>query len=320
MYVKKEVTILFITACLITLGFVASASAYDIKWGTSPAGGIWQALGTAMTEDVVKSNPSYKGSTMPIGGAANVIAVHQGKINVGFSFSSTAGEGWDGKEFFKKHGQMRNIRELALLFPEPTQIAVWKNSPINDISQLKGKKITAGPKGGAIRVVSRYVLEAYGLSFNDVDVRFMSFSEAGKQFIDGHIDCIFYGAMAFPAPPLVNASSRRPIKLLPLSEKVIKFLVTEYKGLDPYTLPKKCYPGVDEPVPGIVASVVAIASKDMPDQVAYDIVKSIDKNFDRYGSMIKAMSLGKREDMAKDIGIPMHPGAAKYYRERGWLK
>ena len=58
----------------------------------------------------------------------------------------------------------------------------------------------------------------------------------------------------------------------------------------------------------------------MPDEVAYAIVKSIDQNFDRYGSMIKAMRLGKRQDMAKDIGIPMHPGAIKYYKEKGWIK
>lgn len=161
------------------------------------------------------------------------------------------------------------------------------------------------------------MLEAYGLSFKSIDTRFLSFAEAGKQFIDGHIDAILYGAMAYPAPPILNAASQRKIKMLPLSEEVIDKLVKSHKGLEPYTLPKGSYPGVDQEMPGIIANVVVIANKDMPDEVAYAIVKSIDQNFDRYGKMIKAMRLGKRQDMAKDVGIPMHPGAVKYYKEKG---
>ncbi len=319
---KKFVALLGIGALLagMVLMSPSPAAAYDIRWGTAPAGGVWQALGTAMVNDVVKANPKLKGSTMPIGGAANVIATNQGKINAAFSFSSTAGEAWDGKLFFKKTGKLRNIRELAVLFPEPTQIVVRKDSGINSVEQLKGKKITPGPKGSAISVVSGHVLRAYGLSFKDFDIRYLSFAEAGKQFIDGHIDCIFYGAMAYPAPPIVNAGSQRKIKLLPLPQKVIDSLVKNVKGLESYTLPEGSYKGVDYKVPGIIANVVVIASKDMPDEVAYAIVKSIDKNFDRYGKMIRAMRLGKREDMAKDVGIPMHPGAVKYYKEKGWIK
>jgi len=296
------------------------AAAYDIRWGTAPAGGVWQALGTAMVEDVLKTNPDLKGSTLPIGGAANVIAVQKGKLNAAFSFSSTAGEAWDGKGFFKKQGKLQKIRELAVLFPEPTQIVVWADSGITDIKQLKGKTVTPGPKGSAIAGVSRYVLDGYGLSFKDVNARFLSFSEAGKQMVDGHIDCIFYGAMAYPAPPIVNAGSQRQIKLLPLSEDIIANLVKTHRGLEPYTLPPGSYKGVNYPVKGIIANVVAIGSADMPDEVAYAIVKSIDKNFDRYGKIIKAMALGKREEMAKEIGIPLHPGAVKYYKEKGWIK
>ena len=308
---------LALVACLVMAG---SAAAYDVRWGTAPAGGIWQALGTAMVEDVVKTDSKLKGSTIPIGGAANVIAVNKGKINVAFSFSSTAGEAWEGKGFFKKTGKLQKIRELAVLFPEPTQIVVRADSGIKGIKQLKGKRVTIGPKGSAISGVSRYVLNAYGLPLKDIDNRFLSFAEAGKQFIDGHLDCIFYGAMAFPAPPIVNASSQRKIKMLPLSQEIIEKLVKTHRGLEPYTLPKGCYPGVDYPVPGIIANVVAIGSADMPDEVAYAIVKSIYNNFERYGKMVRAMRLGKRDEMGKEVGIPMHPGAVKFYKEKGLIK
>ena len=324
MAAKKWLATCLALSLLLAMGVfsvgVQSAEAYDIRWGTAPAGGVWQALGSAMVQDTIKANPEIKGSTMPIGGAANVIATNAGKINAAFSFSTTAAEAWQGIEYFTKQGKLNNIRELAVIFPEPTQIVVNADSGIDNIAQLKGKKVTPGPKGSAISVVSRYVLGAYGMSFKDIDTRFLSFAEAGKQFIDGHIDAILYGAMAYPAPPIVNAGSQRKIKMLPLSQEVIAALVKKHKGLEPYTLPKGCYPGIDYELPGIIANVTVIANKDMPDEVAYAIVKSIDQNFDRYGNMIKAMRLGKRQDMAKDIGIPMHPGAIKYYKEKGWIK
>ena len=320
---KKSFLVVMLLSLVLAggaLGVAGQAQAYDIRWGTAPAGGVWQALGAAMVEDVLKANPKLKGSTMPIGGAANVIATNTGKINAAFSFSTTAAEAWQGIEYFKKYGKLTNIRELAVIFPEPSQIVVRADSGIDQITQLKGKKVTPGPKGSAIAVVSRYVLAAYGVSFKDMDTRFLSFAEAGKQFIDGHIDAIAYGAMAYPAPPIINAASQRKIKMLPLSQEVIAKLVKEHKGLEPYTLPKGCYAGVNSEMPGIIANVVVIGSKDMPDEVAYAIVKSIDQNFARYGKMARAMRLGKRTDMAKDVGIPMHPGAVKYYKEKGWIK
>jgi hypothetical protein len=321
---SKHGSIGVIAALVLLAGTIAlpasGAGAYEVRWGTAPAGGVWQALGTAIVEDAVKADPELKGATVPIGGAANVIAVHRGKINAAFSFSSTAGEAWDGKEFFEKQGELRNIRELAVLFPEPSQIVVNQDSGIDSLRQLKGKKITPGPKGSAISVVSRHLANALGLSFDDFDISYLSFSEAGQQFVDGHIDSIFYGAMAYPAPPIVNASSQRKIKMLPLSKELIDKLVKEHRGLEPYTLPKGCYPGVESEVPGIAANVVALVSKDMPDEVAYTLTKSIYENFERYGKLAKAMALGKREEMAKEIGIPMHPGAVKFYKEKGLLK
>lgn len=305
---------------VVALAIAGPAAAYELRWGTAPAGGVWQALGTAMVEDVAKIDSSIKGATVPIGGAANVIAVHAGKTNAAFSFSSTAGEAWEGKEFFKEQGQLRNIRQLAVLFPEPSQIMVDKESGITDIKQLKGKRVTPGPKGSAISVVSRHLVNALGMTFDDFSIRFLSFSEAGQQFVDGHLDALLYGAMAYPAPPIVNASSRRDVKLLPLSQDLIDKLVKEHRGLEPYTLAAGCYPGVDQPVPGIAANVVAIVSKDMPEEVAYSLTKSIYQNFNRYGSLAKAMALGKREEMAKDAGIPIHPGAVKFYKEIGLLK
>ncbi len=318
---RRVFKICLVFAALIAVGAMATgASAYEVRWGTAPAGGVWQALGTAMLNDALKANPDLKGSTLPLGGAANVVAINAGKLNVCFSFSTMAAEAWDGIEFFKKYGNLQNIRGLAVLFPEPTQFAVWADAGIDDVKQLKGKAMTPGPKGSAIAPVTRYVLDAYDLSFEDFKTRYMSFREAGQQMIDGHIDAILYGAMAYPAPPIIAAGSKRKIKLLSLSDEAIATVLKEHKGLAPYTLAKGSYQGVDYPVKGIVAYVVALCSKDMPEEVAYSIAKSISENFGHYKTVAKAIALGKEEEMGRNFGIPMHPGALKYYREKGWVE
>jgi TRAP transporter TAXI family solute receptor len=293
---------------------------FDIRWGTAPVGGTWAVLGNAMLEDILKVSPNLSGSSVPMGGAANVMGVHQGKLNIAFTFSDTMGDAWEGKEDFKDVGKVQNVRILASLFPEPTQFVVYADSGITSVPQLRGKKITPGPRASAIEIVTRRIFEAYGISTKDVQWRPLTFADAAEQMLDRHIDAICYGAMVYPAPPIVNVSSQRQIRLLPLSDEVIEKMVKSYRGIEPWTLPPGSYKGVDYPVKGISSECILVVREDMPEDVAYVITKSISENFDRYVQVVKAMAMGKSIKMGKDVGFPYHPGALKYYKEKGWVK
>jgi TRAP transporter TAXI family solute receptor len=297
-----------------------AAEKYDLRWGTSPVGGTWAVLGNAMLEDVLKANPNLTGATVPMAGAANVIGSYQGKLNIAYSFSDTIGDAWEGKEDFKSVGKVQNIRILASLFPEPTQFAVYVDSGITSVPQLKGKKITPGPRGSAIEIVTRRILEAYGMTTKDVQWQPLGFADAAEQMLDHHIDAILYGAMVYPAPPLVTVSSQRQIRLLSLTDEVINKMVKGYKGIEPFTLASGSYKGVDYPVKGVASNVILIVREDMPEAIAYSITKTIAENFDRYIVVTKAMAMGKVNEMGKDVGFPYHPGALKYYKEKGWVK
>ncbi len=318
---KRQILISLAVVALVGLISVdAGAQKYDIRWGTSPVGGTWAVLGNAMLDDVLKANPNFSGSSVPMAGAANVVGVFQGKLNIAFSFSDTMGDAWEGKEDFKDVGKVQNARILASLFPEPTQFAVYADSGITSVPQLKGKKITPGPRGSAIEIVTRRILDAYGMTTKDVQWQPLGFADGAEQMLDRHIDAILYGAMVYPAPPLVNVSSQRQIRLLSLSDEVINKLVKTYKGIEPFTLPPGSYKGVDYPVKGVASNVILIVREDMPESVAYSITKTIAENFARYVSVTKAMDIGKPNEMGKDVGFPYHPGAIKYYKEKGWVK
>jgi len=96
--------------------------------------------------------------------------------------------------------------------------------------------------------------------------------------------------------------------------------MTKFRGVEAYTLPPKLYKGVDYPVKGIAVRAHLVVREDMPENIAYSIVKTIAENFPRYSTALKSMSYARLEDMPKDVGIPLHPGALKYYKERGWIK
>lgn len=308
------ITSLFLFAVL-SIG--SQAVAYDIQWGTAPIGGMWQPMGTAMLNDVLKANPNLKGSTAPIGGAASLVAVNKGKLNVCLSFSTIALDAWEGVEYFKRHGKLTDIRALANLFPEPTQIVVPADSEIKEVKDLKGKSITPATKGSLNDAVGQLVMRECGVPFSEMDVRYMNLNEAALQFVDGHIDAIVYCAIAYPCPPIVNVSSQMKIRLIPLPEDCIRKITEKYKALKPFTVKPGPYPGVDYEVRGVAADAIVAGRADMPNEVAYAIAKSLYENFDRYAEQFKAMRLGDRENMAKGLTIPIHPGAVKYYKEIG---
>ncbi len=103
---------------------------YELRWGTIVAGGAWQIIGSAMLEDVKKANPNITGSTVPSTPTQTLMAITQGKFNIGFSLTDATATAWEGEDYFKPTGPIRNIRALAALYPQATHIVVWAKSDI----------------------------------------------------------------------------------------------------------------------------------------------------------------------------------------------
>ncbi|MCG6534682.1 MAG: TAXI family TRAP transporter solute-binding subunit [Syntrophales bacterium LBB04] len=292
---------------------------YELRWGTTTMGGAIQILASAMLEDVKKADPNITGSTIPSVLAASIMGLHQGKFNIVFSQSDMTADAWEGESFFKAMGPIRNIRALTALYPQGTHIVVGAKSGITRIEQLKGKRVSPAAKGLSNDLEAQRLLKLYGMSYNDVRVQFLSFEDSATQFIDGHLDALLYLTVPFPFAPVMNVGSHSPIRLTSIPDDKVAQL-TKFRGVEAYTLPADLYKGIDYPVKGIATRSHFLVRDDMPDELAYAIVKSIAENFSRYPIVLKSMSYAKLEDLPKDIGIPFHAGALKYYKERGWVK
>lgn len=291
----------------------------NLRWGTITAGGAWQVIGNSMLEDIKKANPNIKGSTLPSTTTGNVLGVHEGKFDIAFSIADTTAAAWNGDGYFKPTGKLDDIREVAALYPQSTHIVVWADSKINSIADLKGKRVSPGAKGLSSDVEFQRLLKAYGMSLNDVKVSYLSFDDAAQQMIDGHLDALALVTVPPPYAPVISVGSQKAIKLLSIPDDKIAEMV-KYQGVQSYEMPAGTYKDIDYPVKGIMSRSHIIVRKDMPDDVVYNIVKAMAENFPRYKEVLASMKFTNVEEMATDVGIPMHPGALKYYKEKGWIK
>lgn len=297
----------------------AQSGQYVLNWGTIGSGGTWNVLGNAMLQDIIKANPNISGSCVPSSTAATVMGVNAAKYNIGFTMTDTTADGWNGEGQFKEQGKLQDVRNIASFYPAGTHFIVPKDSKITKIEDLKGKKVSPMTKGSSCDLEFQRLLQLYGMSYKDMDVQFLTYDDGAQQFIDGHLDALVYLTGSIPSPVVINVMSQREIKIISLPDEKIKEM-TKYMGVMEYTIPPGTYTGIDYPIKGVGSYTHLIVTKDMPDDVAYSIVKTIYENFARYQEVISNMKFCKPEEMGLDTGITMHPGALKFYKEKGLIK
>ncbi len=294
-----------------------AAEKFEVRWGTITAGGAWQVIGAAMLEDIKKANPNITGSCIPSTTTANALGVHMDKFNVAFCLTDTIADAWRGEGFFKESGKIQDLRAVVAIYPHATHLVVRADSGINKIEDLRGKRISPDGRGLSCDLQTQRLLGLYNMSYNDVKVQFLSFSDAAGNFIDRHLDALTFITVPFPFAPVINVATQMNIKLLSLSDDDIAKL-TKYPGVTRCTLPAGLYKGIDYPVNGICVYSFILVRKDMSEDIVYAMVKTIADNLDKYGDVLVSMKYVTQKGLCADVGIPYHPGAEKYFRQKGW--
>ena len=316
----KKVRFALVGMALFVLAFSSGASAqkFELKMMTGPMGGSWYPLGGAIADAVQKENPGVTIAVAPGGGVANVEGVEFGKCDIGFSNSSSGVDGVYGRPPFKK--KMPNMRQLANLYPQYFQMIVLEGSGIKSVADLKGKRIAPGPKGHTGEFAAQQVLQVYGLSYKDMSrVNHVGYNDTVALMKDGHCDAWLL-TTTIPGAAIMDLASARKIRLLPLPEDKIQAMQKLNAGYIRKTVPKGIYTGVDYDVPGVGWFTHLIVSAKLPDDLVYKITKTLVKNVERFGQVVRDMKGTTAKDLAMDIGVPFHPGALKYYKEIGAVK
>ncbi|MGB9699208.1 MAG: TAXI family TRAP transporter solute-binding subunit [Thermodesulfobacteriota bacterium] len=315
---KKSFIVFCLSVAFLIFAQGAIAQKIDLKMMTGPMGGSWYPLGGAIADAVQKEMPGVTIAVAPGGGVANVEAIEFGKCDIAFSNSSSGVDAIYGRPPFKQ--KIQSMRQLANLYPQYFQMVVLEDSGIKSVADLKGKRISPGPKGNTGEFAAQQVLQVYGLSYKDMSkVHHVGYNDTVALMKDGHCDAWLL-TTTIPASSIIDLASARKIRLLPLPEDKIQAMQKLNAGYIRRTVPKGTYPGVDYDVPGIGWFTHLVVSAKLPDDLVYNITKILVKNLDRFGQVVKDMKGVTAKDLAMDIGIPFHPGALKYYKEVGAIK
>jgi uncharacterized protein len=305
------------TACLLAVGLglalTGAAPAAEIKLMTGPQGGAWVPLGGQLKDMWEKAVASLSVQSLPGAGIANVRGIEEGKADVGFGNSISTVDALAGPPPFNK--PHANVCNVATLYPQYFQIVVRADSGINSVKDFKGKALAAQPRGNTAEEITKHMLQVNGLSYSDVKMSFVSYTDAVTQVQDGHAQGFTLGT-TIPSGAVMDLAAARDVKLLDLTDQ-LESMKKINPGYTLVTVPKGTYPKQDKDVPVIGYATHIVASCKLPDDTVYAMTKAIAANTTTLATIVKDIAKLKPDGMAENIGVRFHPGAARFYKESG---
>jgi TRAP transporter TAXI family solute receptor len=311
--------VVFATALAAVFTFAgnpAQAQTKVLHLYDGPPQGTWRPMANAIAQAIQKQLKDTTVTIEPGGGLSNVIAVEAGKGEIGMVASSALYLGIDGRPPFK--APTKNVRVIATLYPQPAYIMTLR-SDLHKITDLKGLRVSVTPKGYASEQVNRLILKTVGMSYGDIKEQYLSELDSVAALRDNHIDAMM-GMGSVPYAVAIDLASTGKLHFIPLSDKSVDALHHMNKGLVPYVVKGSTYQNVPSDLDTAAVTVLLIANKSVPDDVAKAATKAViealpdlKKNFSTFSTMTP-------KSMAQDIGVPFHPGAAAYFKEAGIVK
>lgn len=249
--------------------------------------------------------------------AENVRLVNKKEAELAMVQSDTLDFAYKGQEAFKE--KLTGMKALAVLYPEIIQVVVRGDSPVKTFADLKGKKVGVGAPGSGTEANFRQLCDAYGIAKADVNAQYLSFSESAEQFKDNHIDAFIVTA-GIPNSAIMDIGSVQAVRILDIAGDAAKKLTDKYAFLSPAKIPAGTYKGQASDVNTMAVNAVLIVNSEIKDDVVYNLTKAL---FENQQQLATAHAKGKElnlQSAAKGVSIPFHPGAAKYFKEKGVMK
>jgi TRAP transporter TAXI family solute receptor len=314
--------VLALAASLLVQAPVAVAQQKFVTVGTGGVTGVYYAVGGAicrlLNKDRAKTN--LRCSVESTGGSAyNVNAIKAGELDFGMAQSDVQYQSYKGTGSFKEpFGDMRSVFSVH---PEPFTLVARKEAGVNSFADFKGKRLNVGNPGSGTRSAMDELLAAEGMKISDFSLASeLKADEHGAALCDNKIDGFFYG-VGHPSANIQDPTTACGAKLVPITGPAIDALVKKYSYYAYATIPGGMYSNNPQPTPtyGVLATMVT-SSKVSPD-VVYTITKAVFDNLDEFKKLHPAFAHLDPKTMVSDgLTAPLHEGAARYYREKGWIK
>lgn len=305
---------------------VSSAQAQQkfITIGTGGVTGVYYAVGGAICRLVNKDRKTHglRCSVESTGASVfNVNALKAGELDFGMAQSDVQYNAMKGEAAFKEGGPHTDLRAVFSVHPEPFTVLARKEANVTKLEDLKGKRVNVGNPGSGSRAAMEELLPALGWKLSDFSLASeLKADEHGPALCDNKIDAFFYG-VGHPSANIQDPTTTCGAKLVSITGPAVDKVMAGKPYYAKATIPGKLYAGNDQPTEtyGVLATMVTSAK--VPDETVYQVVKAVFENFNEFKSLHPAFANLDPAKMVKDgNSAPLHPGATKYYKEKGWMQ
>ncbi|TCP92234.1 hypothetical protein EDC44_12434 [Cricetibacter osteomyelitidis] len=310
-------------AALMFGSSVAMAADKIVTIGTGGQTGVYYVVGQSVCQLVnrdsaktgVKCNAPSTGASI-----ANLNAIASNQMEMGIAQSDWQYHAYNGSSSFegKKNDKLRAVFSIH---PEPFTLMARDDANINSFDDLKGKRVNVGDPGSGTRATMNVILAAKGWSDKNFKVASeLKPAEMASVMCDNNLDAITYN-VGHPNGALKEAAASCPSHLVPVTGPEIDKLVADHSYYAKAVIPGGLYAGTDKAVDTFGVYATLVSSSDVDADTVYAVVKAVFDNFDRFKRLHPAFANLKEDEMIKNaLSAPLHDGAVRYYKERGWMQ
>ena len=306
-------SVMLVTIIALVAGCGGDGGKKFLNIATGGTAGTYYPIGGAMSEILNNEIKGMNASAQSTGATvANINMLKEGQVDLAIVQNDITYYAANGTEMFEGK-KVENIKGIATLYPETCQIVTLDGKGINTIADLKGKRVAVGAMGSGAEANARQILAAYGITYDDIDEQFLSFSEAASALKDGNVDAAFLTA-GYPTAAVQDIASQNKVRLLPVEAAKADALIAKYPFYTKVTIPAGTY-GMTEPVEAISVMAMLVCSDKVDDALGYEITKALFTHLDRIQAAHAAAKAITKEGAVKGMPIPMNAGAEKFFKE-----
>ena len=323
---KTTISSVSLAVATLAMGMPLAAQAQQkfMTIGTGGVTGVYYAAGGSICRLVNKDRAKhgFRCTVESTGGSvANINTIKGGDLDFGVAQSDWNYHGLKGTKAFESSGPFPELRSVFSIHPEPFTVLARADAGIKNFADLKGKRVNVGNPGSGTRASMDELLAAQGMKLSDFGLAAeLKADEHGAALCDNKIDAFFYG-VGHPSANIQDPVTTCGAKLVNITGPGVDKLVAANSYYAKATIPGGMYKGNDVATQtyGVLATFVTSAKAS--DEMVYTLVKAVFENFDDFKKLHPAFANLNPENMVKDgLSAPLHNGAAKYYKEKGWIK
>ncbi|HOT58490.1 MAG TPA: TAXI family TRAP transporter solute-binding subunit [Spirochaetia bacterium] len=300
------VTVLF-AGCEKKQTFINIASG-----GTS---GTYYALGGGMAKIWNEKIPGMNATVQSTGASvANVNLLKEGKVDIIFVQNDIAYYAANGLEMFQNNS-FTGLQGVAVLYSETCQLIALASSGIKSVADLKGKRVAVGAAGSGVEANARQIMEAAGITYKDISVQYLSFSEAANNLKDGNIDAAFLTA-GFPTAAVSDVAASKDIVIINLDPDIIGKLTSLYPFYTRITIPAGTYPKQTADVQTVAVKAMLAATSNLPASTVENLLKVMYENQDALIAAHKQGNYITKATGLEGMPLPLHKGAEQFFNKK----